>query len=129
MNRLMREDPRRRFVIGFTIEDVSMRFWYCSRSDVLVSEEFNWQEVGGVDTIHVQKFPVVECVHIGPRHFDRLHYPRFLCRGARSWLGPNYHPAFASGRQAPSVRYSRAGPRHKGGKNFQDEETNIQHRH
>lgn len=45
MNHLMREDARRRFVIGFTIENVEMRLWYCSRSDVFVSKPFNWQDV------------------------------------------------------------------------------------
>lgn len=45
MNHIMREDARRRFVIGFTIEDVYMRLWYCSRSDVFASEQFNWQVV------------------------------------------------------------------------------------
>lgn len=55
MNHLMREDARRRFVIGFTIEDVNMRLWYCSRSDVFVSETLDWQKVRGVNPIR--------CVH------------------------------------------------------------------
>ncbi|KIP01905.1 hypothetical protein PHLGIDRAFT_321572 [Phlebiopsis gigantea 11061_1 CR5-6] len=41
MNHVMREDVRRRFVAGFTIENSSMRYWFCSRSDVFVSEPFN----------------------------------------------------------------------------------------
>ena len=48
MNHIMREDARRRFVYGFTIEDVNMRLWYASRSDVFMSEPFNWQQVSGV---------------------------------------------------------------------------------
>ncbi|EKM53990.1 uncharacterized protein PHACADRAFT_122666 [Phanerochaete carnosa HHB-10118-sp] len=37
LTHIMREDPRRRFVIGFTIEDCRMRLWVATRSDVLVS--------------------------------------------------------------------------------------------
>ncbi|KIP06421.1 hypothetical protein PHLGIDRAFT_118977, partial [Phlebiopsis gigantea 11061_1 CR5-6] len=37
MRHIMREDPRRRFVFGFTIEQCQMRLWLVSRSDVLVS--------------------------------------------------------------------------------------------
>ncbi|GJE95074.1 hypothetical protein PsYK624_112530 [Phanerochaete sordida] len=39
---IMQEDARRRFVFGFTIENVSMRLWFLSRSEVLVSEAFNF---------------------------------------------------------------------------------------
>ena len=46
MNHIMREDVRRRFVIGFTSEDATMRFWFCSRSDVFVSEPFDFLKVG-----------------------------------------------------------------------------------
>ncbi|EKM54135.1 uncharacterized protein PHACADRAFT_209951 [Phanerochaete carnosa HHB-10118-sp] len=41
---IMREDPRRRFVYGFTIEDVNMRLWFCSRSDVIVSKPFDFMK-------------------------------------------------------------------------------------
>ncbi|KIP02969.1 hypothetical protein PHLGIDRAFT_122006 [Phlebiopsis gigantea 11061_1 CR5-6] len=41
MNHMMREDARRRFVIGFTIEKSDMRFWCCSRSYVFLSERFD----------------------------------------------------------------------------------------
>ncbi|EKM48777.1 uncharacterized protein PHACADRAFT_132197 [Phanerochaete carnosa HHB-10118-sp] len=33
LTHIMREDPRRRFVIGFTIEDCRMRLWVATRSD------------------------------------------------------------------------------------------------
>ena len=52
MNHLMREDPRRGFVIGFTIENSSMRYWYCSRSDVFVSEAFDMLKVRDSLFIH-----------------------------------------------------------------------------
>ncbi|KAF7799144.1 hypothetical protein EIP86_010375 [Pleurotus ostreatoroseus] len=42
MSRCLRHDPRRRFVIGFTIVNHDMRFWYCDRSQVSVSEPFNF---------------------------------------------------------------------------------------
>lgn len=45
MNHLMRDDPRRRFVLGFTIEDVDMRLWFCSRSDVFASQSFDFMKV------------------------------------------------------------------------------------
>ena len=45
MNHIMREDVRRRFVAGFTIEDSSMRYWFCSRSDVFVSDSFDMLRV------------------------------------------------------------------------------------
>ncbi|EKM53991.1 uncharacterized protein PHACADRAFT_196429 [Phanerochaete carnosa HHB-10118-sp] len=42
LNHLMREDPTRRFAIGFTIENTNMRLWFASRSDVLVSLPVNF---------------------------------------------------------------------------------------
>ena len=50
MSHMMREDARRRFVIGFTIEKSNMRFWFCSRSDVFMSEGFNMLTVSDVYT-------------------------------------------------------------------------------
>ncbi|KIP01957.1 hypothetical protein PHLGIDRAFT_96497, partial [Phlebiopsis gigantea 11061_1 CR5-6] len=51
MSHIMREDPRRRFVFGFTIEKWRMRLWLASRSDVLVSYALD---------IHKQHHRVVE---------------------------------------------------------------------
>ncbi|KAI0341452.1 hypothetical protein BDW22DRAFT_1359015 [Trametopsis cervina] len=42
LNRCMRETVQRRFVFGYTIEDASMRLWFCSRADLFVSEQFNF---------------------------------------------------------------------------------------
>ncbi|KAF7799146.1 hypothetical protein EIP86_010377 [Pleurotus ostreatoroseus] len=42
MKRCMRHDPRRRFVIGFTIINCDMRLWYCDRSQLLASQPFNF---------------------------------------------------------------------------------------
>ncbi|KAI0089643.1 hypothetical protein BDY19DRAFT_1070382 [Irpex rosettiformis] len=38
----MRETVYRRFIFGYTIEDTDMRLWFCSRSDLVVSEKFNF---------------------------------------------------------------------------------------
>ena len=60
---ILREDPRRRFVFGFTIEDVSMRLWFCSRSDVFVSKPFDFMEVSdlhskfSIDTAELKSAP------------------------------------------------------------------------
>ncbi|GJE97362.1 hypothetical protein PsYK624_135780 [Phanerochaete sordida] len=37
LTHIMREDARRRFVIGFSIENTRMRLWFMSRSDIFVS--------------------------------------------------------------------------------------------
>lgn len=42
LNHLMREDPARRFVLGFTIEKTDLRIWFVSRSDVFVSSAVNF---------------------------------------------------------------------------------------
>ncbi|KAI0341438.1 hypothetical protein BDW22DRAFT_1485428 [Trametopsis cervina] len=42
LNHCMRETVQRRFVFGYTIEDASMRLWFCSRADFFVSEQFNF---------------------------------------------------------------------------------------
>ncbi|GJE97380.1 hypothetical protein PsYK624_135970 [Phanerochaete sordida] len=41
---ILREDPTRRFVLGFTIEDTMVRFWYASRSEVFVSCDFDFMQ-------------------------------------------------------------------------------------
>ncbi len=38
----MKEDPRRRRVFGFTIENTQMRVWMMNRAEVVVSEPFNF---------------------------------------------------------------------------------------
>ena len=46
MNHVMRDDVRRRFTFGYTIENTQMRLWFTSRADLLVSEPFNFITVG-----------------------------------------------------------------------------------
>ena len=42
---IMREDPTRRFVVGYTIENTNMRLWFGSRTDALVTEPFDFTRV------------------------------------------------------------------------------------
>ncbi|KAF9806331.1 hypothetical protein IEO21_08711 [Rhodonia placenta] len=42
MHHCMREDARRRFTYGLTIENKTMRMWFCSRTELLVSEPINF---------------------------------------------------------------------------------------
>jgi hypothetical protein len=41
----MREDPRRRFAFAFTVENRNLRLWFASRSEILVSESFDFISV------------------------------------------------------------------------------------
>ncbi|KAI9062842.1 hypothetical protein FKP32DRAFT_1676757 [Trametes sanguinea] len=45
-NTIMREDPRRRFVHGFTMENTTTRLWFCDRSQIAScgSEAFDFNE-------------------------------------------------------------------------------------
>ena len=45
MAKCMNQDARRRFVYGFTIEDCHMRIWFCDRTQILVSTEFDFISV------------------------------------------------------------------------------------
>lgn len=45
LNQLMREDPTRRFTLGFTIEATNMRLWFASRYDILVFFPINFGTV------------------------------------------------------------------------------------
>lgn len=45
MARCMRRDPRRRFVLGYTVEDAHMRLWFLDRTQIVVSTPFNFLTV------------------------------------------------------------------------------------
>lgn len=49
MAQIMRDDPTRRFTFGITLEKFDVRFWYCDRSQVVVSESFNMMTVKFLD--------------------------------------------------------------------------------
>ena len=36
------QDMRRRFMFGWTIENSRMEFWFCDRSQVLISSAMDW---------------------------------------------------------------------------------------
>ncbi|KAJ3559363.1 hypothetical protein NM688_g391 [Phlebia brevispora] len=36
------EDPRRRFIFAFTIENTEMRLWFCSRQNLIITRAFNF---------------------------------------------------------------------------------------
>ncbi|KAJ3556687.1 hypothetical protein NM688_g1888 [Phlebia brevispora] len=40
----MQKDPRRRFAFGFTAEDANIKLWYCDRSQIVVSDPFDFRE-------------------------------------------------------------------------------------
>ncbi|KIP06495.1 hypothetical protein PHLGIDRAFT_118886 [Phlebiopsis gigantea 11061_1 CR5-6] len=42
MHHIMREDARRRFAFGFTIENRTVRLWFAGRAEVLVSDPFDF---------------------------------------------------------------------------------------
>ncbi|GJE94442.1 hypothetical protein PsYK624_106120 [Phanerochaete sordida] len=42
LHHLMRKDPRRRFAHSFTIENRTMRLWFCNRSTYAVSDAFDF---------------------------------------------------------------------------------------
>ncbi|EKM61553.1 uncharacterized protein PHACADRAFT_204721, partial [Phanerochaete carnosa HHB-10118-sp] len=42
LNTIMREDPRRRAAYGFTIENTTTRLWYCDRTQIIASLQFDF---------------------------------------------------------------------------------------
>ncbi|KAI0086804.1 hypothetical protein BDY19DRAFT_1074371 [Irpex rosettiformis] len=42
LHHAMRETVYRRFIFGYTIENTQMRLWFCSRSNIIVSDTFNF---------------------------------------------------------------------------------------
>ena len=53
----MREDPTRRFVVGYTIENTNMRLWFGSRTDALVTEPFNFTRVSVLEILCALSLP------------------------------------------------------------------------
>lgn len=45
MHQKLRDDPTSRFTFGFTIENTDMRYWFFDRSNIIVSEAFNFMLV------------------------------------------------------------------------------------
>lgn len=57
MYQQLREDPRRRFALAYTIEDAEMRLWFCNRSEMLVSTPFNFITVSHDLRLIVYHYP------------------------------------------------------------------------
>lgn len=53
MHHTMREDASRRFTFAFTVENCTMRIWFASRSEIVVSASFNFMTVGFIGVIVV----------------------------------------------------------------------------
>jgi hypothetical protein len=45
MQQVLRDDVRRRATFGMTIENTTTRVWFCCRSEVIISEKFDFIEV------------------------------------------------------------------------------------
>lgn len=54
MYQVMHDDPRRRFVHAFTIENTTTRLWFASRSEILVSEPFNFMTVSALSFLIIR---------------------------------------------------------------------------
>lgn len=46
MHNIMRNDPRRRFTYGVTIQQTTVRLWFCDRAVWAVSTPFDMNKVG-----------------------------------------------------------------------------------
>lgn len=58
LHHMMREDPCRDFAYGFTIEDTTMKMWYCDRSNIVISDEFDIHKVRGRVLIIAPQSPI-----------------------------------------------------------------------
>ena len=54
----MRNDPRRRFVFGLTMENTNVRFWFHDRATVVVSEKFD------IHIVRLYLLPAVRCAYL-----------------------------------------------------------------
>ena len=45
MNQVLAADPLRRYTLGITIENTTLRFWYCDRATFLASDAIDFNEV------------------------------------------------------------------------------------
>ncbi|KAF8880260.1 hypothetical protein BD779DRAFT_1803020 [Infundibulicybe gibba] len=110
LNHIMSEDARRRFTFGITIEGADTRFWFASRSVVLVSESFDFikapkplvrmmhfltraseEQLGYDTTMHRSQSQLT--INVGGRVFhteellDDFAADSLLGRGTRVWSG------------------------------------------
>ena len=48
MANCIRDDPRRRFTYGYTIEGSDMRLWYCDRARIVTTQSFDFTSVSSI---------------------------------------------------------------------------------
>ncbi|KAI0683193.1 hypothetical protein BC835DRAFT_768834 [Cytidiella melzeri] len=72
MSRIMQEDPRRRFVLAFTIENTQMRVWMANRTEVLVSQPFNFIKASRL--FHSRLFYLLTCLYPLQDHEKFVHF-------------------------------------------------------
>ena len=83
----MQIDPCRRFVLGATIEDTSMRLWFCSRSMIIASEQFDINHVCTINSSH----PHILIIRIlGYENNNQTNIMPRILRQDRNGLGFNY---------------------------------------
>ena len=108
MDRVFLEDPRRRYTFGYTIENRTLRMWFASRSEIVVSNPIDFFKVG------ILYLPSSRSLNISIKG-ARVHHP-FLLRvhvrvADRNGLGSDhevhrqpkaplyYHGALAAGKE------------------------------
>lgn len=83
----MHEDPCRRFVIGATLEVTSMRLWFCNRTMIIASEEFDINYVRTI--IPLYSHMLIMCI-IGCENTNQINTMPRILRQDRNGLGLNY---------------------------------------
>lgn len=71
MANCIRRDPRRRFVFGFTIENIDMRLWYCDRDSIVASQPFNFITVR---LVPVQHMLILRSRRVPKDHLSLIHF-------------------------------------------------------
>ena len=72
----MHKDPCRRFVLGATIEDTSVRLWFCNRAMIIASEQFDINRVCSTTSFHHYIFIVYI---LGCQNIDQIDLVSWIC--------------------------------------------------
>ncbi|KAI0089527.1 hypothetical protein BDY19DRAFT_993119 [Irpex rosettiformis] len=87
LHHAMRETVYRRFMFGYTIEDTKMRLWFCNRSNIIVSDTFNF---------------ITSVVPPSQNHETLVHFFLSIMFADRSKLG--YDPTIAVSKRTKDQR-------------------------
>lgn len=82
---IMRNDPRRIFVFGFTIEDTEARIWYHDRAVVISSDPFDINKVCSYNST-VMLYLDLFISHIGLAQIDAIFSLDRDCNTSTTWL-------------------------------------------